>query len=352
MFNSKTEAIINKAKEKIKANLKYKEIFLVTDVATKTKANDYSRSRDSILTEFFTDDEYQQIYGGITALGLPVKPFFSEDDFIKYILENSIDKENIIVFNLARNGKGLNKKTLIPAFCELHGIKFTGSHAYVTALGRNKIHYNRLLSAYGISVPKTYVYLGSNEWLNNQKPRLNQVGILKPAYESASRGVDNNSIIIFDNQEDTLKNLERLHREYEQPVLFQEYIEGQEVQVPVIQSESREPVALNPMLVHMFSAEQKVVTFQDAWDETYDFKEYNNKQIDPVLKKEAESIYKILGIEGYGRADFRIDKDKNYYLFDISTHPFIIEHSAFAALFRIENYAYSDLFAVIIGQLI
>ena len=53
-------------------------------------------------------------------------------DFIKAVLENKIGNlEQLIVMNSSQKGTHIGRKSLVPAFCGLHNIKFTGSNAYV-----------------------------------------------------------------------------------------------------------------------------------------------------------------------------------------------------------------------------
>ena len=53
-------------------------------------------------------------------------------------------------------------------------------------------------------------------------------------------------------------------------------------------------------------------------------------------------------MENYGIVDFRIDYEGNYYITDISTHPYLINHSAFAFAFQEMGFNYKDIFACII----
>lgn len=328
------------------------EIFFVVNVVGKTEISDYKNVSQSILTEYLTEEEYDVMITALKKSGFKVRIFNNEILFIDYIINNakSLDFSHIIIFNLARNGKGLNKKALIPSFCQLYGLKLTGSDAYHVCLGRHKYHVNCILSSKNISVPRTWCF-SSNGWLLNEIPPRDIKLIIKPAFESASRGINNTSINYYTDK--LQRQIQHLQDEFEQDILVQEFISGYEVQVPVIKLNGKffAPMAIginmdqNPFLC------DKIITYEIAYDETYNF--YNfaevNMPLAQQLMKTAESACSILGLEHYGRFDFRINADSTFYVTDISTHPFLIKHSAFAYMFSVLDLKYEDIFLLLIN---
>ena len=326
-------------------------VFFVVNVAGKTDIQDYNNVEQSILTEYLTEEEYDTMINALKISGFKVRVFYNEVQFINFITENArtLDLANIIVFNLARNGKGLNKKALIPSFCQLYGIKITGSDAYHVCLGRHKYHVNCILSSKNIPVPKTWCYT-RNGWLLNDPPSTSTRLIIKPAFESASRGINNASIILYTYAKE--QQIQKLQSEFEQDILVQEFISGYEVQVPVIKLNGKYR-ALMTVGIDMDGSpllNDKVITYNIAYDETYNF--YNFADINGALAKQlmenAESACAILGLNHYGRFDFRITPDGFFYITDISTHPFLIRHSAFAFMFSFLGLKYEDIFLLLI----
>lgn len=328
------------------------EIFFVVNVVGKTNILDYKNVSQSILTEYLTEEEYDVMITALKKSGFTIQVFNNEILFMNYIINNakSLDFNHTIVFNLARNGKGLNKKALIPSFCQLYGLKLTGSDAYHVCLGRHKYHVNCILSSKNISVPRTWCF-SQNGWLLNETPPQDIKLIIKPAFESASRGINNTSINYYADK--LQQQIQHLQDEFEQDILVQEFISGYEVQVPVIKLNGKffAPMAIginmdqNPFLC------DKIITYEIAYDESYNF--YNfakiNMPLAQQLMKTAESACSILGLEHYGRFDFRIDADGTFYVTDISTHPFLIKHSAFAYMFSVLDLKYEDIFLLLIN---
>lgn len=326
------------------------QVLFVANVVDKTTIKDFRNTSDSIITEYFTEDEYNQILLAIRQNGYHVNVFFDEDEFIKFIIkhEDSAMLPKCVVFNLARNGSGLCKKSLIPSLCDVYKLPSTGSNAYMTCLGRHKFHYNAILKQQGINAVNSWLYTGQG-WLNNIEPPKTKKLIAKPTYESASRGVRESSV--FEYNANSIALLSSLYNEFEQDIIVQEFISGYEVQVPLIIGD--EPIALQPVAItinHSPNLGNRIITYDLAFSEEYNFTTYTsiNKDVSDKLVIEAIRTAKCLGMENYGRVDFRIDTYGNYYITDISTHPYLIDHSAFAFAFQEMNFDYKDIFACII----
>ena len=325
-------------------------VLFVANVVNKTSIKDFRNTADSIITEYFTEDEYNQMLLAIRKNGYDVNVFFDEDEFIKFVIkyENNTILSRCVVFNLARNGSGLCKKSLIPSFCDVYKLPSTGSNAYMTCLGRHKFHYNAILKQNGINAVNSWLYTSSG-WLGGTEPPLNRKLIAKPTYESASRGVRESSVFKYNAESVGLLN--SLYNEFEQDIIVQEFVSGYEVQVPLIIGDK--PFALQPIAItinHSPKLDDKIITYDLAFSEEYNFTCYAtvNPQISDKLVSEALKTARCLGMENYGRIDFRINTKGDYYITDISTHPYLIRHSAFAYAFKEMNLDYKDIFDCII----
>ena len=179
-------------------------------------------------TEYFSDDEFDQIVSMFSSIGIPTDYFLHEDDFFQYVISKM--PQDLVVYNAAQSGTGPGRKSLIPAFCNLHGIPCTGSNAYVVSLCRHKYHVNKLLAQAGIPVPETWLY--SNGWLLEKRPFHNSKIILKPIYESASIGIDESSIQTYTNCIDSL--IQSRSEQHRQPIIAQQFVPGYEVEFPLI----------------------------------------------------------------------------------------------------------------------
>lgn len=293
-----------------------------------------SRGLFNMDTEYFSDDEFEQVVSMFSSLGLATDYFTYEDDFFRYVIEHT--PPELLVYNAAQSGIGPGRKSLVPAFCNLHGIPCTGSNAYVVSLCRHKYHVNQILAQAGIRVPQTWLYY-SNGWLMEQHPPLNMQILLKPIYESASIGIDDTSIQAYTPQVDQFI-LQRMKQQY-QPIIAQEFIPGYEVEVPLLCVNDGicqlPPIGISVDGKHDLGCE--ILNYERIYFDRYGFYNFSAEKYD--ISKElclcAAKTAQILGMEGLCRVDFRVRPDGCYYVTDVSTNPHFVSHSSVNSAFEI-----------------
>lgn len=301
----------------------------------------------SMATEYFSDDEFEQVVSIFASLGLDMELFTYEDDFIRYVIEKK--PSNILVYNAAQSGIGPGRKALIPAFCNLHGIPCTGSNAYVVTLCRHKYHVNHILSESGVCVPDTWLYSGG--WLLNKKPALKTKIILKPIYESASIGIDKSSMQLYSPELD--QQIHNRSTQHKQPIIAQKFISGYEVEVPLVCINDT-AIQLPPVGIAVDGEQNLKNTFLDyerIYFDRYSFYDFTNKK--PFIARQlcecARRVARILGMQGLCRIDFRIDSDGTYYVTDVSTNPHFVKHSSVSYAFQIAGYSSNDIARTILS---
>lgn len=322
--------------------IKHPDIFLVANATIMTEKMSFYNIEHAISDEFFSLDEFQQITSALFKSGSYVNIFYNEISFIEYILKNfnNLKLDDIIVYNLARDGIKEGKKSLIPSFCDLIGIKYTGSNAFVTSLCRNKYCWSTILEKHNIKVPNSILYK-KGEYIGDVENLQNRKVIIKNNRESASIGLSEESITIYSKINHYLEDRDEC--------LIQEYIDGLECEVPFFNF-NNQLLILDPVAIKCKNNNSIITSnISNNYDYTFDFL---NTQIDELtckkIQKTVKKIVKILNIQSYGRVDFRIDSDNSFYAIDIAATPYTIKHSSFAFLFNRYNLNYEDIFKMIL----
>lgn len=295
-------------------------------------------------TERFSIDEFNEIYQGIVNAGFYIQSvFFNEIDFISEYIQRPEYFKKCLIYNLARNGAGNNKKTLIPSFCELVGLEYTSSTALSCSLCRDKYSFSTLLESHGIPTPKSWLWCPSKGWILDS-PSLNTEVICKPCAESASQGINENKIFHF-------TNTNQLNIGHEKCIV-QEYIPGEECEVPVFKVGDTIH-ALRPVGIELKG--KRIIDENMSNQYGYNFYDLSISQTEMTISKimkYAEKAFNLLQMDVYGRVDFRIDSKGNPYVFDVSTTPYTIKHSSFAFAFSQLGLTYSDIYnAIIVSSL-
>lgn len=288
--------------------------------------------------EWFSIEEFNEIYQGIVNAGYFISyTFFNELDLINKYFQDPSQFEDSVIFNLARNGIGNNKKAVLPAFCELVGLCYTSSSSFSCSLCRNKYYFSTLLEAHNVPVPKTWLQMDDGKWMNTSPPN-DTIVIYKPCSESASQGITSKNVIKYSGQE-IYKNGNSL---------VQEYIAGYECEVPIVELDhclyTLPPVIIdlkNNTIMDEYTSDNYSYGFLDA-----------SCILQPntilLIEKYAEKAFRLLDMRNYGRIDFRINQNNEPYIFDVSTMPYTIKHSSFAFAFKKIGLNYCDIYSSII----
>ena len=124
------------------------DVFIIANTHNIDKETKQWNYEHSTLDEFFSRQEFSEISSAIYNIFGFVKVFYSELEFVEYVMKRDVDRDNLIVINFSRDGKKEGKKSLIPAFCDLLGIKYTGSNAFVISLLRNKFVFSNFFTQF------------------------------------------------------------------------------------------------------------------------------------------------------------------------------------------------------------
>lgn len=304
------------------------KLFVVCNKKNYKTTDSLSYSGFDVSTEFLSDCEFDEVIDLLGMLHIPIEIFQSETDFLRYIIYTPKSSAKVLVYNSAQSGIGPGRKSLIPAFCNMKRLPYTGSNAYVVSLCRHKYHVNRLLSLAGCLVPLSWLY-DENGWLNGP-PDINKKVIVKPIYESASIGIDEHSVFEYTPTAD--KELFCKLKELKQPILVQEFVPGYEVEYPFLCYRGK-PIPLMAVGISVHNKEHTmgndILTYERVYFDNYHFYNFSNKiQRNSQMESAAVHAVRVLGLNGLCRIDFRILENGEPYITDVSTNPHFVTHSS------------------------
>ena len=123
-----------------------------------------------------------------------------------------------------------------------------------------------------------------------------------------------------------------------QPILIEEYIDGREINIPLLELEDG-TVKVFPISEIVFddwpTDKPKIVNYAAKWDEQAFEYENTNRTFHPegapldYLEKLALKCWRLFRLRGYARVDARMDKDGNIFIIEINANPCIADGSGF-----------------------
>lgn len=328
-------------------------ITILCNVAEET--TDYENyTGDSITSEFLTAEQLNSMVSALRSAGFETNIYMDENQFIHDVLSNQfyrVPGKHNIVLNSAQKGTSVGRKSLIPAFCDLHHICHSNSNAYVVSLCRDKFFSGKLAESFGFPCPDSWCYRYGDGWLLNQHPENGRKVIAKLNYETSSIGLCEENI--FSYSPDAEKFIHSLSKTYRQDIVVQDFISGYEVEVPVVIDRQR--FAIAPMGVYYHSLEPLgagILDYNVRKEHSYHFADFHQVSSSAAeqLEQCAVEAAAALGIQGLGRIDFRVtDIGGPFYITDIATNPGIHRHTSIYQCFENLGYTYQDMMTILVG---
>src|SRR5579862_367534 len=178
---------------------------------------------DDIQEEYDSPATIEAIADVLRALGHEVMLLGDGRPMLKHLLEDAPD----FVFNFAE-GYGISRcrEARVPAVLEMLDIPYSGSDPLTMAATLDKDCAKRLVAAAGVAVPKGFV-VGFEDDVRQALSRLTFPAIAKPAWEGSSKGIRNSCLVQTGGE--LVKVVEALQRDQRQPVLVEEFIQGDEI---------------------------------------------------------------------------------------------------------------------------
>ena len=290
--------------------------------------------------------QVEAIENNLVELGHPTVriPFTREiSAFIQRMKEEKVE----LAFNLCETVDENPQFAGHPAaLFELLGIPFSGSPSMALMLTTDKVMTKRLLIAKGIRTPNYLIYNGTEKF---NPHALRFPVIVKPRFEDASIGIDQDSI--FQDEGELRKGIKEFFNRFG-TLLVEEYIAGREFNISLFGYPS--PNVL-PVAEIDFSTLTEgiypIVGYRAKWDrDSFKYQHTPRKfpqELPHALLKNMESTalesFRLLMLRDYGRVDMRVDGSGRIQVLEVNANPCLSPDAGFVAAAREAEIGYSDL---------
>lgn len=257
-----------------------------------------------------------------------------------------------IVFNIAEGLNGVFREAQIPAILELLQIPYTGSDPLTLGICLDKARTKEILSYYNIPTPHFALV---SELSQLPGVTIDFPCIVKPQHEGSSKGIYNASVV--HNFDQLIEQVNFIFKNYEQPALVEEFLEGREFTVAIMGNGSKVrvlpiveikfdslPLSVNPI----YSYEAKWI-----WDSSESPLEIFDcpANLSPSLQHEIESVcikaYNVMRCRDWCRIDVRLDSRGVPNVLELNPLPGILpkpeDNSCFPKAARSAGMSYNQL---------
>lgn len=333
IFNEASPEIYKKVRKKNEKDLDFKPYFELEEV---NPLLEYEKIADSLRKS------------GYDAYILNIR------DNLNLFFEDLDRNKPDVIFNLVEIFKEQPQLEMsFTGLLELLNLAYTGAPPLALGTCQNKILTKRILSSLGIRTPR-YKIIKSKD--SSFKLGLHYPLIVKPVFEDASVGIDNDAIVY--DADAMKKRVKYIFNYLNQPALIEEFILGRELNVAVFGD--KDPIVL-PISEIDFSELpdnlHPIVSFQAKWDPLH-VAYHKTIPICPAplkenIRIEAEQIalkcFKAVGCRDYARVDMRLSKkDNKLYVLEINPNPDLQEDAGFMRSANQAGYSYDTTLKMIV----
>ncbi|TFH25268.1 MAG: ATP-grasp domain-containing protein [Myxococcales bacterium] len=260
-----------------------------------------------------------------------------------------------IVFNLLEEFKGeaVYDQNVV-AFLELAGMPYTGCNPRGLMLARDKAVSKQLTTYHRIRAPRFAVYpIGRKV---HKPKRLQYPLIVKSLMEDSSMGISQASVVNDDVQ--LAERVKFVHERVHTDAIAEQFIVGREIYVGVLGNARltalppQELVVKNKPHDAPFIATENMkfnVAYQVKMGVSVKEAKKLSEGVIEDLKSRSKRIYKILGLSGYGRIDFRLSEDGRPYFLEANPNPEIARFEEFASAAESAGISYEKLLQKILS---
>ena len=238
-----------------------------------------------------------------------------------------------IVFNALHGTYGEDGS--LPGLLNIMRIPYTHSGLLASSISMNKKISNLLFHSAGIKTIKGIIFKKGSDF---DPEIIKKPYVIKPLNQGSSVGVE----IIFPEDK---KDLKDYHFEYGDEVIIEEYIEGKEIQVAVLNGKALGTLEIELINKRFYDYEAK---YTAGFTKHLYPGSISAREIEEV-KDLAERANKVVGAKGLTRVEFILSKqDSQFYILELNTHPGFTPLSICPEIAERNNITFGNLLELLI----
>ncbi len=271
---------------------------------------------EDALEEYDSPETVEAIAAALETEGHSVVKLGGGGEFVTNIIHNKVD----FVFNISEGlGNYRSREAQVPSILEMLDIPYSGSDPQCLTICLDKPLTKTLVARAGVRTPGWQVITNISQ--------LNQIiwddfpfpVFIKPAYEGSSKGIrlGSRTETVAQTFQVTAELLER----YQQPVMVEEFIAGDEVTVGILGNSPATVLGIMRVLpkkrsdYFIYSLEVK-----REWEQLveYECPAQLEKGILQQVTNSSLKVFEILGCRDFARIDFKLSPEGLPYFLEIN----------------------------------
>jgi D-alanine-D-alanine ligase len=274
---------------------------------------------DDAYEEYDSPKTIEIIVSALKSKGHSVTILGGGSEFLDNVRREKVD----FVFNIAE-GRGTyrSREAQIPSVLEMLDIPYTGSDPQCLAISLDKPLTKKLAVSFGVSTPQWLIVSSGDELSEPALSKMPFPAIVKPAFEGSSKGI--RLTALAHNVQEAKKEAARQLEVYKQPVMVEEFIDGDEITVGMIGNSPPKIVGMMRIIprkkdapfVYSVEVKRDYLNLVD-----YECPARLEQKILDTIADSSVKIFKGLECRDFARVDFRIARDGTAHFLEVNPLP-------------------------------
>lgn len=317
------------------------------DKASASRALRPDLPQPDLYAEWDEPETIEAVAAALEGVGEVIR-LEADKNFPRRVMEAKPD----FVFNIAEGLYGVNRESHVPSICEFLGIPYHASDPLSLALTLHKGRAKEIMAYYGVP---TAPFVVANTRADARNVNLPFPLFAKPAMEGSGKGITEKSLCT--NRAKLVQEVGDLLDTYQEPVLIESWLPGQEFTVPIMGNgkEARclplvgmrwEALPLGAKPIYGYEAKWLWDTPEHPLD-LFECPADVSKELARDVRSAAISAYRVLGCRDWCRVDVRCDAAGRPMVVELNPLPGILpnpqDNSCFPKAARAAGMSYDGL---------
>jgi D-alanine-D-alanine ligase len=254
-----------------------------------------------------------------------------------------------VAFNLMEEFAGIGHfDQHVVSYLELRKQAYTGCNPRGLTIARDKALTKKILAYHGLKVPEFQTFPKRGRAAKRRETLAFPL-FVKSLTEEGSVGISGASIVHDDAK--LKERVEFIHRTTDSAALAEEFIDGREIYVGVMGNDRVTALpAWELVMTNKEDGAPLIASDRAKWDPEYQRRlgletgpAKLSRKMHTKLARLSKRIYRLLGMSGYARLDYRVTEDGEAHLLEANPNPQIAKDEDFALSARHMGMDYPDL---------
>jgi D-alanine-D-alanine ligase len=298
-------------------------------------------SPQDALEEYDSSETVELIETALKSAGHSVVRLGGGAEFLSNILRERVD----LVFNIAEGrGNYVSREAQVPSVLEMLDIPYSGSSPQCLAICLDKPLSKKLAIAAGVPTPQWCLIDNLEQLSGVSWNGLAFPAIIKPAGEGSSKGIRVSSLV--GSPADAAETISHLLKCYQQPMMVEEFIPGDEVTVGVIGNAPSTILGMMRILprnradyfIYSLEVKRDYLNLVD-----YECPARLEEEVLARIATASLKTFTALGCRDFARLDFRVSPQGTPYFLEINPLPGLGTHSDLVIMALKLGWRYEEL---------